>query len=109
MTKKRTVTVSIRLLPEVCDEIEEYKRPGGYASFSAAVSGCAELGLQVHKYQDMMKDPEKRDEFIEKMKELVHDGRIDEIIEPMTEEQLHGTIMRCKMKLDSRYEQRLVM
>ena len=52
----------------------------------------------------MMEDPEKHDEFVKQMQNMLHDEEMDKYFETLTTEQIDGYYMYLKMKRDQRYK-----
>ena len=74
--RKYFCNVSTRLPEEVMDKIDKQVNDGRFKNVSAAVAKCAETGIQVFEYQEMMKDPAKAEEFIKKMQEVIKEEQL---------------------------------
>ncbi len=57
-------------------------------------------------YQEMMKDPERANEFREKMNEMLQTQSMDEWSQTLTSDQIEGFIMFLQMEKDKRFEQK---
>lgn len=90
--------------------VKDYRNPKGiFNSASEAVREFVKVGIEVHNFQDMMKDPQKAKEFSIKMQELIKNEEMDKWADTLTIQQLEGFSTFTKMKLDSRYKvQKLV-
>ena len=74
---KRSVNISTRWEIIDLDDIEKLVKSatnpeGKFTSVSDVIRNCTKVGIKVHNYQEMMKDPEKADEFRQKMQEMIH-------------------------------------
>jgi len=109
MTRKRTTVIGIRMDLNLLDDIEKivkaHDNPKGvFPNTSEAIRECTKVGIQVHNYQEMMKDPEKAEEFRQKMEEILKNEEIDMWADTLTTQQLEGFSMFVKLKLDSRHK-----
>lgn len=109
MTVKRTTMVSTRWDISIIDEIEELvisplhpKVP--FKNTSEAIRECAKVGVKVHNYQEMMKDPEKADEFRKKMQDMIKSEEVFEWVHTLDHDQINGFLMALQMEKDKRYE-----
>ena len=103
--RKYFCNVSTRLPEEVMDKIDNQVNAGRFKNVSTAVAKCAETGLQVLEYQEMMKDPAKAKEFIKKMQEILQEDQLIEWSQTLTAGQLDSFIMLLRMEKDNRYKQ----
>ena len=109
MTVKRTTTLSIRWELIDLDEIEKLvKSPlipnAPFGNTSKAIRELAKVGVKVHNYQQMMKDPEKANEFRQKMQDFIKNEEVFEWVDTLSPDQIDGFLMALQMKKDKRYE-----
>lgn len=103
MTIKRTTTIGFRCPLSLLDDIEKLIKPiGVFDTASDVIRECTKVGMQLHNYQEMMKDPEKAEEFRLKMQEIVKTEEMDQWADSMSSAQLDGFLMFLQMKKDSR-------
>ena len=111
---KRTTLVSTRWDLVDLDSIEQLvKSPinvdGKFRNTSEAIRECAKVGVKVHNYQEMMKDPEKANEFREKMQVMIQNDEVIGWAHTLDNNQIDGFIMALQMEKESRYKvQKLV-
>ncbi len=111
---KRSVLVGTRWDLVLIDDVEKlvktHQNPGGvFKNVSHAIRECTKVGIKVHTYQEMMKDPLKADEFRAKMQEMLQNEEIIDWVQTLTPEQIDGFLMALQMQKDKRYEvQKLV-
>ena len=103
---ERSVTVATRLSPSTINELDKLIDIGQFKNMSKAIEALTYLGLQVHQYQKMAKDPKKHDEFIAKMNDMTETNKFQEIVQTMTPEQLHGASMYIEIEKTRKYTQR---
>ena len=108
---KRTTTISVRIECNDLDELEKnIKTPqtpqGKFKNVSECMRELAKIGHKVLEYQEMMKDPEKKNEFVAKMQELIQTENFDEFSQTLTTEQIDGFLMHLQVEKDKRYEQK---
>lgn len=106
---KRTTNISLRIPLDEIDDIEKQVKSainpdGKFNSVSEAIRECAKLGHQILEYQEMMKDPEKKNEFVEKIQELIDNQNFEELAQTFTTEQLDGFSMFLRLEKDKRYK-----
>lgn len=109
MVVKRTTLVSTRWDLIDLDAIEVLvKTPlnpnATFKSTSEAIRECAKAGVKIHNYKEMMKDPEKADEFRQKMAEFMKNEEVFEWVDTLDNNQIDGFLMALQMKKDKRYE-----
>lgn len=109
MTVKRTTIVSTRWELKDLDDIEKLvKSPltpsSTFHSTSQAIRECTKVGVKVHNYQEMMKDPDKANEFREKMQTMLKNEEVFEWVHTLQHEQIDGFLMALQMEKDKRYE-----
>lgn len=109
MPVKRTTLVSTRWDLIDLDSIEvlvksplNFKAP--FNNTSEAIRECAKVGVKVHNYQEMMKDPEKANEFRQKMQDMLKNEEVFDWVETLSSDQIDGFLMALQMKKDKRYE-----
>lgn len=111
---KRTTIISTRWDHSILDDIEKLvKAPGkpdaAFSNTSEAIRECTKVGIKVHNYQEMMKDPEKANEFREKMQQMLQNEEVFDWVATLTPDQIDGFLMALQMQKDKRYEvQKLV-
>ena len=103
--RKYFSTVSTRLPDTVMDKIDKHIEDGNFKNLSNAIAKCAEIGIQVFEYQEMMKDPAKAAEFTKKMQEILKEDQLIEWSQTLTSGQLDGFIMLLRMEKDNRVKQ----
>jgi len=114
MTVKRTSIVSTRWENQDLDDIENLvksplKPNAPFTNTSKAIRELAKVGVKVHNYQEMMKDPEKANEFRQKMQDFIKNEEVFEWVDTLSPDQIDGFLMALQMKKDKRYEvQKLV-
>jgi len=106
---KRTTLVSTRWDLIDLDAVEELvKTPLNpkaiFKSTSEAIRECAKVGVKVHTYQEMMKDPQKANEFRQKMSDFVKNEEVFDWVDTLDNNQIDGFLMALQMKKDKRYE-----
>jgi len=109
MAVKRTTLVSTRWALVVLDEIESLvKSPlypnAPFANTSDAIRECAKVGVKVHNYQEMMKDPDKANEFRQKMQDMIKNEEVFDWAHTLSPDQIDGFLMALQMEKDKRYE-----
>ena len=111
---KRSTIISTRWDHSVLDDVEKLvKSPvspdGKFKNVSEVIRECTKVGMKVHNYQEMMKDPEKSDEFRKKMHEMVQNEEILDWVQTLQPSQIDGFLMALQMEKDNRYKvQKLV-
>jgi len=111
---KRTTLVSTRWDLVDLDDIEKLvKSPlnvkAPFSNTSQAIRECAKVGVKVHNYQEMMKDPEKADEFRKKMQEMLKNEEVLEWVNTLDNSQIDGFLMALQMKKDKRWEMKTLI
>jgi hypothetical protein len=106
---KRSITISTRWELDTIEEIEKIlktpKTPDGkFANVSLAIRECTKIGIKVHNYQEMMKDPEKANEFRIKMQEMVQNEEVFDWVQTLSPDQIDGFLMALQMQKDNRYK-----
>ena len=106
---KRSITISTRWNLPIIEDIENLvKSPlnptGSFPNTSEAIRECTKVGIKVHNYQEMMKDPEKANEFILKMQEMLQNEEVFDWAATLTPDQIDGFLMALQMQKDKRYE-----
>ncbi len=109
MTFKRAASISLRIPFEELESIEKLvKSPttpdGKFTSISQSIRECAKLGCKILDYQEMMKDPDKKNEFTEKIQQLIKNQDFEELAQTFTAEQLDGFLMFLQLEKDKRYK-----
>lgn len=110
MILKRTAAVGLRIPLNELDDIEKHvKSPmnpdGKYHSVSEAIRECTKLGSQILSYQEMMKDPEKKNEFVQKMQELLKNQDFEKMSQTLTVQQIDGFQVYLQIEKDKRFKQ----
>jgi len=103
---KRSTMISLRIDNQDLDDYESHIKAGEYKNVSTCIRELAKIGYKLKKYQEMMKDPMKAEEFQKKMQEVINNNQIIEYAQTLTVDQLDGFIMLCQMEKDKRYEQK---
>jgi len=89
----------VALLEEINDLVRSPYHPGGtFNNFSEAVRECIKIGIQVHRYKEVMEDPTKSKEFIKKMQKMVEDEQMDSWYLTLTSQQKDGFIAYMQLK-----------
>lgn len=106
---KRTTIISTRWDLVTIDDIDKLvKTPlnptAPFANTSEAVRELAKVGVKVHNYQEMMKDPEKANEFLEQMQSMIKNDKVFEWANTLSNDQIDGFLMALQMQKDKRYE-----
>lgn len=101
--------ISTRWPNDELDEIEKLVKSitnpdAPYANTSQAIKECAKVGVKVHNYQTMMEDPEKANEFREKMQNLIKNEEVFDWAHTLTHDQIDGFLMALQMEKDKRWE-----
>ena len=109
MTVKRSTLVGTRWELSVLDDIEKlvqsHEHPAAtFHSTSEAIRECAKVGVKVHNYQEMMKDPEKANEFREKMQNFIKNEEVFDWVQTLQPEQIDGFMMALQMEKDQRFK-----
>lgn len=106
---KRTTIISTRWDLIILDDIENLvKSPitpdGTFKNVSEAIRECTKVGIKVHNYQEMMKDPEKSDEFRKKMLDMIKNEEVFDWVATLQPDQIDGFLMALQMEKDNRYK-----
>lgn len=106
---KRTTSINLRCDWVLVDDLEklvkEPKNPlGVFSSVSEALRECAKVGIKVHNYQEMMKDPKKANEFRERMQSMLKNDEVFEWVQSLKHDQIDGFLMALQMEKDKRFE-----
>jgi len=106
---KRTTLVSTRWDLVDLDSIEALvKSPlnakAPFSNTSNAIRECAKVGVKVHHYQEMMKDPQKANEFRQKMQDMIKNEEVFDWVHTLTHDQVDGFLMALQMEKDKRFE-----
>jgi len=102
-TTNMNIRCDLSLVERINELVKDYRNPRGvFKSSSEAVRELIKVGLEVHNYQDIMKDPQKAAEFQEKMQELIKNEEMDKWSETLNTQQLEGFATFMKLKLESR-------
>ncbi len=102
---KRTSMVNIRFSNEFLDEIEKEIENKEFKNVSDAIKTCSKNGLELYRYQQMMKDPKQANEFAKKMQELLIKEEQFDWCGELSETQIDGFMMMLRMEKDTRYKQ----
>lgn len=108
---KRTVSISLRVDVQDLDDYEKKVRTdqnptGFFPSLSECLRELSKIGNRVMDYQEMMKDPDRANEFREKMNEMLQTQSMDEWSQTLTSDQIEGFIMFLEMEKSKRFEQK---
>ena len=104
---KRSTMISLRVNNHDLDEFEKNVKPEGkYNNVSECIRELAKIGHKVIEYQEMMKDPEKSQEFANKMKEIIKTENFDQFTQTLSTEQLDGFLMFMQIEKEKRIEQK---
>ena len=108
---KRTTMISLRVDNRDLDDFEknvhtQANPQGRYGNVSECIRELAKMGNQILEYQEMMKDPEKKNEFVEKMQEMIETQNFDEFAQTLSPDQLDGFIMFLTIEKEKRFEQK---
>lgn len=103
--------ISLRVDNNDLDDLEKnVKSPqnpqGKFKNVSQCIRELAKVGHQVVEYQEMMKDPEKKNEFLIKMQEMIQTQNFDEFAQTLSTDQIDGFLMFLTMEKDKRFEQK---
>ena len=101
-----TVTVATRLPPSTITELDNMVTAGKFKNKSKAIEAMVHLGLQMHQYQQIEKDPEKHAEFLAKIKDMTKANNFQQVIQTMSPSQLDGAAMFIEMEKTRKYQQR---
>ncbi len=106
---KRSITISTRWNLVIIEDIEKLVKSlvnpkGTFPNTSEAIRECTKVGIKVHNYQEMMKNPEKADEFRKKMQEMIQNEEVINWVHTLTPDQIDGFMMTMQMEKDKRYE-----
>lgn len=99
------VPVTARLPIPTLDAVNAMVADRKYRSTAAATAGLVELGLRVVAHQEMMRDPERANEFQAKMDEVVKAGQIFEFLQTISETELRGFAGAAELELERRHTQ----
>jgi len=102
---RRTSMISIRFSNEFLDELEKEIEKKEFKNVSDAIKTCSKYGLELYRYQKMMKDPKQANEFAKKMQELLIKEQQFDWCEKLSETQIDGFMMMLRMEKDTRYKQ----
>ncbi len=109
MIKTTRILVSVYLDREFVDEVNKHVATEEYKNASVAIRKFSKLGLQLTNYQKLMKDPEKANEFQQKVKEFVENEQHFEWAATLTTEQIEGFLMLLQMEKDERFKQQTLV
>ena len=106
---KRTTIINFRCELSLLDDIEKLvKSPltpkGVFPNTSEVIRECTKVGIKVHNYQEMMKDPDKANEFREKMQDMIKNEEVFEWAHTLDQQQIDGFLMALQMEKDKRFE-----
>lgn len=106
---KRSISVNTRWELSTIEELEKIIRSpenptGVFKDTSKAIRECTKVGIKVHNYQEMMKDPEKSEEFRKKMQEMLQNEEILDWVQTLAPAQIDGFLMALQMEKDNRYK-----
>ena len=101
---KRTTIVSTRWDLKILEEIEKLVINKNFKNHSQAIRECTKVGMKVHNYQEMMKDPQKADEFRAKMQEMIANEEMLDWVQTLQPEQIDGFLMALQMEKDNRHK-----
>lgn len=108
MIKRSTVfnfRCDLTLLDEIESLVKDPHNPNGvFQSTSEVIRECVKVGLKVHNYQEMMKDPEKAEEFRKKMQEMIENEEMDKWADTLSSQQLDGVVTFLRLKQDARFK-----
>ena len=95
----------------VLDDLEKnvktlHNPKGKFKNMSECIRELAKIGHKVVEYQEMMKDPDKKNEFVVKMQEMVKTENFDQLAQTLTVEQIDGFQMFLQIEKDKRIEQK---
>jgi len=108
---KRSTMLSIRIDNHDLDDLEKnVKTPlntkGRFKNVSECIRELLKIGNQVLEYQEMMKDPEKKNEFVAKMQEMIQTQNFDEFAQTLSSDQIDGFLMFLNIEKEKRFEQK---
>ena len=108
---KRTTMLSIRIDNNDLDDLEKnintpQTPQGKFNNMSECIRELLKIGHKVIEYQEMMKDPEKKNEFVVKMQEMIQTQNFDEFSQTLTVEQIDGFLMHLQIEKEKRFEQK---
>ena len=106
---KRSIMISTRWDLSIIDDLEKLiKSPTNpdakFKDASKAIRECTKVGMKVHNYQEMMKDPKKSEEFREKMQTMLQNEEVFEWVATLSPDQIDGFLMALQMERDNRFK-----
>lgn len=102
-----SLRVDNRDLDDFEKNVKSQNNPKGkYKNVSECIRNLAKIGNQVIDYQEMMKDPEQKNEFVKKMQEMIQTQNFDEFAQTLTGDQIDGFLMFLNIEKEKRFEQK---
>ncbi len=106
---KRSVLVGTRWDLALIDDVDKLvkthdNQTGVFKNVSEAIRECTKVGIKVHNYQKMMKDPKLAEEFRKKMQDYIQNEEVIEWVHTLDNSQIDGFILTMQMEKDKRWE-----
>lgn len=93
--------ISMRCPTDWLDEVEAFSDDRNEA-MSEVIRSMTSIGMQVVHYQEMMKDPEKANEFQTKMRDVIEQGEVTKWVSTLELQQIEGFLGLLKLEKEGR-------
>lgn len=92
----------------VLDEIEESITKGKYRSRTDAIINLTKKGLELEALIEINKDPKKKKQFEQNLKELLTQDSIEHVLETVSDETLDAILSYAGIMKERRFHQALI-
>ena len=111
---KRSSLIGLRIENQLLDEFEKHIKPsenqdGKFNNMSECIRECAKIGSKLLDYKEMMKVPERAEEFQKKMQEIIQHDQVFEWSQALSDSQVNGFLMALQMEKETRYENKKLL
>ena len=80
-----------------------------FNNMSECIRECAKIGSKLLDYQEMMKDPERAEEFQKKMQDVIKHEQVLEWSQALSDSEINGFLMALQMEKETRYENKKLL
>jgi len=101
---KGSTIFTLRMQPEMIEEITTFVENGRFASTGEAIRETCKIGMKVIYYQDMMSDPKRANEFQQKMREIIENDKLTDWASTLTDDQIAGFMLLLQAEKEGRYK-----
>ncbi len=111
---KRTSLIGLRIESQILDEFEKkIQSPNNsdakFNNMSECIRECAKIGSKLLDYKEMMKDPNKAEEFQKKMQDTIQHDQVIEWSQTLSDSQINGFLMALQMEKETRFENKNIL